>query len=117
MFSARRLNRRLPNEPRSSVVVGKVPSGFGQGVFYVSKMGDSMPAFYLSEDRHMSIHGPRVRRLRISRGITTASLASQAGWDLDDLHRLEADRLGHASVGQVLGIAQALGVSVDAIRD
>lgn len=57
--------------------------------------------------------GPRLRRLRLGRGISLRDLEAHTGISRSTLSRLEAGDRRHPSLALLWGLADALGMSID----
>ncbi|MFC4536757.1 helix-turn-helix domain-containing protein [Sphaerisporangium dianthi] len=67
-------------------------------------------------DRTLDAVGPRLRRLRLHRGVTLADLAAETGISASTLSRLEAG-LRRPTLEQLLPLARAYGVTLDELVD
>jgi transcriptional regulator with XRE-family HTH domain len=67
-------------------------------------------------DRALDAVGPRLKRLRLHRGVTLADLAAETGISTSTLSRLEAG-LRRPTLGQLLPLARAHGVTLDELVD
>lgn len=70
------------------------------------------------DDVHSTLDsvGPRLKRLRLSRGVTLADLAAETGISTSTLSRLEAG-LRRPTLEQLLPLARVHGVSLDELVD
>ncbi len=59
--------------------------------------------------------GERIRELRMRAGWTQLELADRAGTRLNTVYRIEADRMPNPGWRLVCSLADALGVSLDAL--
>lgn len=67
-------------------------------------------------DRTLDAVGPRLKRLRLHRGVTLADLAEETGISTSTLSRLEAG-LRRPTLEQLLPLARAYGVTLDELVD
>jgi len=67
-------------------------------------------------DRTLDAVGPRLKRLRLRRGVTLADLAEETGISTSTLSRLEAG-LRRPTLEQLLPLARAHGVTLDELVD
>ncbi|WP_328498697.1 XRE family transcriptional regulator [Streptomyces sp. NBC_00414] len=67
-------------------------------------------------DRTLDAVGPRLKRLRLNRGVTLADLAAETGISTSTLSRLEAG-LRRPTLEQLLPLARAHGVTIDELVD
>ncbi|MFE1797263.1 helix-turn-helix domain-containing protein [Streptomyces sp. NPDC059517] len=67
-------------------------------------------------DRTLDAVGPRLKRLRLNRGVTLTDLATETGISTSTLSRLEAG-LRRPTLEQLLPLARAYGVTIDELVD
>ncbi|PSM42504.1 XRE family transcriptional regulator [Streptomyces dioscori] len=67
-------------------------------------------------DRTLDAVGPRLKRLRLNRGVTLTDLAAETGISTSTLSRLEAG-LRRPTLEQLLPLARAYGVTIDELVD
>src|SRR2546423_2913072 len=67
-------------------------------------------------DRTLDAVGPRLKRLRLHRGVTLADLAQETGISTSTLSRLESG-LRRPTLEQLLPLARAYGVTLDELVD
>ncbi|MBQ0854931.1 MULTISPECIES: helix-turn-helix domain-containing protein [Streptomyces] len=67
-------------------------------------------------DRTLDAVGPRLKRLRLNRGVTLTDLAAETGISTSTLSRLEAG-LRRPTLEQLLPLARAHGVTIDELVD
>lgn len=80
-------------------------------------MGRSRKAAIPDEDKPLSGFGARLRLLRMERGISLNELAIKAGLSKGSLFRLEESADGQPTAKTLIGLATALGISIDEMLD